>query len=248
MELQTASMRSNRYVNKTIAELEQVNHSPIDGYQDLPLMRLEEAVERILPMVPRVMDYVGAAKRSCNRNSNILTWDESAAIYLYTMSTPFFACFNDTCRAENRNALKPWFAFLKLLMSGLEKLPSSTAAVWLAVSDDVATFPVKDDMKIWWSVNSSSTTLDVVQRCVGERGTLYAIESINGKNVSEYSAFPEEQEVILMPGTRLRVGCKPIIFMDRLLLVHLKEESIIQQNTQWLVYRKDLIESNMIMY
>jgi hypothetical protein len=209
------------------------------------IMTLEEAVEKIAPFVNDSAKYVDDAKQKCNRNMNILTWDESAAIYLYTMSTPFFSCLNDTLRAENRYALKPWFAFLKLFIGALGKLPSSASTVWRAVSGDVDTFSVEDDAKVWWSVNSSSTDLNVVQLYLGERGTLFAIEAIHGKNISEYSAFPDEQEVILMPGTCLRMGSGPLNFIDRLFIVHLKEDSTTEENTQGLVHVKNLIKSNM---
>ncbi|CAF0788561.1 unnamed protein product [Rotaria sordida] len=41
-------------------------------------------------------------------------------------------------------------------------------------------------------------------------GTFYAIETINGRDVSQYSANPEEQEVILMPGTRIYLTSEPL--------------------------------------
>ncbi|UJR18115.1 hypothetical protein I4U23_005015 [Adineta vaga] len=42
--------------------------------------------------------------------------------------------------------------------------------------------------------------------------------------------FPDEQEVIIMPGTFLKIESEPLNFIDLLLVVHLKEESIIHQN------------------
>jgi hypothetical protein len=244
MAQQMTSTRSNRYVNENVSELQEANRSPIYGYKNQIIMTLEEAVETIIPFVNDIVKHVNDAKQKCNRDSSLLTWDESAAIYLYTMSSSFFSCLNNTLRAENRYALKPWFAFLKLFMSALDKLPSSAGTVWRAVSGDADTFSVQDEVKVWWSVNSSSTALNVVQCYLGERGTLFAIEATRGKKISEYSAFPEEQEVIIMPGTCLRVESEPFNFIDLLLIVHLKEEL---QNPEWLVHVENLTKTNMIL-
>ena len=51
-----------------------------------------------------------------------------AAIALYTMEwTPFYESIyhllNTNLRDENRDALKPWFLYLKLLITALQRLP-----------------------------------------------------------------------------------------------------------------------------
>ncbi len=46
-----------------------------------------------------------------------------------------------------------------------------------------------------------------------------------GKDISAFSAIPDEQEVILMPGTCVRARCQSLSFIDRLFVVHLKEEN-----------------------
>ncbi|CAF1310566.1 unnamed protein product [Adineta steineri] len=231
MKLNTTTERRNRYVNQSAFELQQTNHSPIFGYEDQRLLTLEEAVDKILPSIDNNINYIICAKQECYRSSDLLSVDESAAIYLYTMSTPLFKCLNNILRSENRHELKPWFPFLKLFMSGLNKLPSSTVTVWRAVSGNMGSFSTEDNVKIWWSVNSSTTALNIIELYLGESGTLFAIEAVQGKDISLYSAFPEEQEVILMPGTCLRIKCEPCNFIDRLLVVHLKEV-IIQHEIQ----------------
>lgn len=218
-------MANNRFVNDTFSELQEANRSPIFGYEDSPLLTLEEAVEKIIPPIPRTMEYVATAKRECNRHSTLLTQDESAAIYLYSMSTSFFSCLNKTLRAENRQALKPWFVFLKLFMTALEKLPLTKATVWRGVNyDDTLTF-IDNDVHIWWGINSCTMALNIVQAFLGEKGTLFAIDAIHGKDISTFSAFPYEQEIVLMPGTRVRTKCESLSFIDRLFILHLIEEN-----------------------
>ncbi|UJR19291.1 hypothetical protein I4U23_022420 [Adineta vaga] len=47
--------------------------------------------------------------------TSTLTWDQSAAIYLYSM--------------PDRNALKTWLLYLKLFITAFEKLPSCQTTV-----------------------------------------------------------------------------------------------------------------------
>jgi hypothetical protein len=216
---------SNRFVNGGLSELQDANRSPIFGYQHFPVMTLEQAMETIIPIVPEVEEYVLLAKKHCNRTSSVLTRDESAAIYLYSMPIEFFSRLNEYLRAENRNALKPWFAFLKLFITALEKLPSCKITAWRGVVGNVGSSFISNDMQTWWSVNSCSKALNIVELYLGETGTVFAIDATNGKDISEFSTFQEEQEVILMPGSRLRVKSKPLDFRNSLFIVHLGEES-----------------------
>jgi hypothetical protein len=216
-------MAKDRFVNKNLSELQETNRSPIFGYEDSPLLTLEEAVEKIIPLTPRVMDYVATAKKKYSRHSTLLTWDESAAIYLYSMPTDFVSCLNNTLRAGNRHTLELWYAFLKLFISALGKLPSTKATIWRGVNyDDTLTF-IDNDVHIWWSVNSCSMNPNRVHPFLGENGTLFAIDAIQGKDISAFSAIPDEQEVVLMPGTRVRCKHESLNFIDRLFVLHLEE-------------------------
>jgi hypothetical protein len=62
-----------------------------------------------------------------------------------------------------------------------------------------------------------------VQPFLGENGTLFAIDAIQGKDISAFSAIPDEQEVVLMPGTRVRCKHESLNFIDRLFVLHLEE-------------------------
>jgi len=215
-------MPLDHFVNNSSSELEEANRIPIFGYEDSPLLTLEEAIEKISSTIPHTMDYVAKAKKKYNAHQN-LSWNESAAIYLYTMETPIFSHLNKTLRDRNRQALKPWFAFLKLFISALEKLPPIKATVWRGVNyDDTLTF-VDKDIHIWWGVNSCSINTRTVQQFLSETGTLFVIDTIHGKDISAFSAFPDEQEVILMPGTRVQAKTASFPVIDRFFILPLEE-------------------------
>ncbi|CAF5183747.1 unnamed protein product [Rotaria magnacalcarata] len=258
---------SSRFVNGALAELQDANRSPIFGYQHLPLVSLEKTMESIIPIVPEAKEYVLLAKQHCNRESTILTEDESAAIYLYSMPIGFFTRLNESLRAKDRKALKPWFFFLKLFITALEKLPSCERVIWRGVAGDVGSVfvdndlqtwwsvnscskalnvvelylgetgtvfavDVDNDLQTWWSVNSCSKALNVVELYLGETGTVFAVDAKNGKDITSFSAFQEEQEVILMPGSRFFVKSKSLNFRNALYIVHLEEEHIPKEKNQ----------------
>jgi hypothetical protein len=62
-----------------------------------------------------------------------------------------------------------------------------------------------------------------VRQFLGESGTLFAVDAIHGKDISALSAIPDEQEVVLMPGTRVRRRYESLNFIDRLFVLHLEE-------------------------
>lgn len=217
-------MNRNAFVNHHVSELEDANHSPIYGYQHLSVSTLEKSIEGIVPIMSGLEVYVSQAKENCTRNNSDLTLDESAAIYLYTMSIPFFSKLNEALRAKDRHALKPWFAFLNLFLTALNKLPSLPITVWRAVDGDVGSTFMIEGEQTWWSINSCSKDLSVVERYIGTKGTLFAINALHGKEICPYSAVKEEEEVVLMPGTRLSVMYQPMNFKDHLFIVHLREE------------------------
>jgi hypothetical protein len=213
-----------RFVYDTLSKLQECNDNVLlFDYENFPVPRsLEEAVKKIIPRISHVMNYVEIAKKKCNRQSTVLNWDESAAIYLYTMSTSFFSSLNDALRLEDRYALEPWFAFFKLFMTALKKLPSIKGTVWRVIPGDDHLLSCSHDTRILWPVTSCSMDFEALKLRLGEKDTLFAIDVINAKDVCAFSAFPEEQEVILMPGTHVRDKCLPLN-TGRLIVAHLEE-------------------------
>ena len=213
---------TNRFVDNALSELQDANRSPIFGFQHLPLMTLEKTITRIIPLVPEVTTYVPLAKQHCNRSS-LLSVDESAAIYLYSMPTGFFGRLNETLRDKNRDALKPWFAYLRLFLHALEKLPSHEILIWRGVQGDVGSSITENTMHTWWSVNSCTTALNVVELYLGNQGTVFAINATNAKDISAFSTFSGEKEFILLPGSQVRIKSGRLNFKNALFIVHLEE-------------------------
>ncbi|CAF3971452.1 unnamed protein product [Rotaria sp. Silwood1] len=111
--------------------------SPIKGYEAAPLVSLEQAVTSIAIFFDCIEENVWIVKENSKTPSDGLNQDESVAVHLYTMqfdSDPsFYQLLNLTLRGENSDNFKRWFAYLKLFMTALHKLPSHLQTVWRGV-------------------------------------------------------------------------------------------------------------------
>ena len=203
--------------------------TPIKGYEKKNLVSLEKAAAEINPPIDDIDTMVWTAKRNSRNPVDGLTPNESAAIHLYTAEWPegqksIYHLLNEKLRSEKRNGLISWFSYLKLLLTALHKLPSLKATVWRGIRDDVSDL-YQDDF-IWWGVSSCTESMNVMERFVGRSGirTIFMIECINGKAIRSHSFYKDENEIILMPGTYLRVIGKwsPA---DGLHMIHLREET-----------------------
>jgi hypothetical protein len=136
-----------------------------------------------------------------------------------------YRTLNQTLRAEDRSKVRPWFGYLKLLDSAASKLPKFKGIVWRGINKDV-TMAFKKGQKItWWSVTSCSTSVDVISSFLGKapQSTLFNIECSTGKCIAAYTCYPNEDEVILMPGTMFEVVANPLHHHGGLHVIHLKE-------------------------
>ena len=172
--------------------------------------------------------YIWLAKLKATEPKDNLTADELAAIHLYTMQWPdsddnLCTILNKILRSESRDILKPWFSYLKLLLTALFKLPSTETVIWRGIRGNVNEEYKKD--KIWWGFSSCTESQDVCDRFLGKCGerTIFKINCINGKDIRHYSVYQDEEEILLMPGTYLHVIDKSHS-ADGLWIIHLQEK------------------------
>ena len=191
---------------------------PIRGYENEPLVPLEKAVEPLASLLPDVQDYVYVAKQRCEAvPAHGLTQDESGAIMLYTMEwEPHEQCLyfalNFTLRAEDRRKLKPWFSYLRLLLTALAKIPSTRHFVYRGVKMDLSKqYPVGKTF-VWWGFSSCALKIDVLEneQFLGKTGerTMFTIDCESGKDISRHSYYESEGEILLLAARQFVVkGC-----------------------------------------
>ncbi|CAF1161901.1 unnamed protein product [Rotaria sp. Silwood1] len=200
--------------------------TPVYGYLTHQLVPLQKALEPISSQIDQLDRFSKIAKNECHFPSEHgLTRDESAAIFLYTMEwgeSSLYQVINRTLRAEDRSTLKPWFGYLKLFDAAVQKLPTVQKNIWRGAARNIAQNYKAGDEFTWWTISSCSTTVNIIKDFLGSNSTLFLIEAVNGKDISKYTNYPSENEVILCPGTRLRVVSDPLD-QPPMHVVHLQE-------------------------
>jgi hypothetical protein len=94
---------------------------PIKGYENQPIVSLEKAIEPLISLVPDIEQMVWTVKQNCENPADGLTPDESGSIMLYTLEweppeLSFYFVLNSTLRSQNRQELRPWFLYLRLII------------------------------------------------------------------------------------------------------------------------------------
>jgi hypothetical protein len=191
---------------------------PISGYEEMPVVSLETAVEPLVSFLPAVQSFAYVAKQRCKKPpADGLTIDESASIMLYSMGwKPLDKCLyialNAALRSIDRDKLEPWFLYLKLFLTALSRLPSSHQFVYRGVKMDLSKEYQTNETIVWWGFSSCTTSINVLQSdfFLGMEGarTMFTIECNSGKDIRKHSYFVSEDEILLLAATQFNVrGC-----------------------------------------
>ena len=139
--------------------------------------------------------------------------DEAGGLWLYTAQSDFYPTLNRLLRTRDRSALKPFFSYLRLMLTARSKLPKYTGSVWRGVKgvDLRASYPKGKEL-YWWAFSSTTKELSTLQNpmFLGFSGvrTVFLIEIVHGVDLQRYSAFQgvaSEAEVLLYPGMKFKV-------------------------------------------
>ena len=138
-----------------------------------------------------------------------MTDDQAAAIYLYTQDTPVYRILNSALRERNRAVLLPFFPYLRLLLSALHCLPALSMHVYRGVRGDYRDKYVLGKEFVWWACTSTTANLGALSNpmFLGKDGhrTKFAINTHCAFDIRQYSAFSNEDERLIYPGTKFRV-------------------------------------------
>ncbi|CAF1287412.1 unnamed protein product [Rotaria sp. Silwood1] len=188
---------------------------PIQGYEKKPLVTLEEAVEPVVSYVPDVKRMAYIAKMKCAELSpGKLPINQAASITLYSMEwEPQEECLyyvlNQTLRNENRQKVKPWFLFLRLILTALAQLPSTVSNVYRGIKRDMRKEYPQGKTFVWWGFSSCTSKISVLQnkQFLGTTGprTFFTIECDSGKDIQKYSSFKTEHEILLPAARQFKV-------------------------------------------
>jgi hypothetical protein len=206
--------------------------SAITGYEKMPIVSIEEAVEPLITMLPMIKSQTYLAKKNCGDSTTRLIQDELTSIMLYTMDwEPSDECLyivlNATLRMKDRKKLKPWFLYIRLLFTALDHLPSTSGrSLFRGVKLDLSNEYPLGKTFVWWGFSSCTVSMGVLQSGLflgqtGER-TMFTIECDSGKDIGKYSFLRDEDEVLILPATQFKVigYLQPAVDLH---MIHLKE-------------------------
>jgi hypothetical protein len=203
----------------------------ISGVADAKLLPLSEAIKHagIKKVKAHVETSLLFAEMKLKRQPELtLTLDEIAAIHLYTQQCDVYPKLNEGLRDRDREVIKPFLPYLRLLLQGLRKLPSCdhNKVVFRGVKKNLTDSISKNDQFVWWALSSTSSDLQTMSNPMfcgiqGER-TIFNIQVQHARNIAPFSAFASEEEIVMLPGARLKV--QSLVNMGAgLVMVHLME-------------------------
>ena len=224
----------------TITEYKDI---PLISYEDTPIVSLEKAVEPLISMLPDILRKANEAKAECkNPPADGLTLDESASIRLYSMEWKprnecLYVALNTTLRLKDKDRLKPWFRYVKLFLSALERLPSKHRTVYRGVKIDLHKEYKKGETTVWWAFSSCTASIGVLNKEIflGQKGDriMFAIECDTVKHIRNHSRFPGEDEMLIIAGTQFKI-IDSLDHGHNLHMVQLEEEKSMEAHLQQL--------------
>lgn len=190
---------------------------PLTGVKKTPLVSLEEAVASLehLPVHEGVRDDAFLAssyaeEKERGESGHVLPARLMGSIILYTLETALYPELNRALRDANRDKVKPYFAFIRLFVEALVKLPVFTGTVCRGVNKRLPEEDYTVGKKFfWWQFSSCTMNQNLLndpQFCgtTGAR-TIFIIETCSGRNITRYSMMPHEEEVLLPCGLQFEV-------------------------------------------
>eukprot|EP01124_Arcella_intermedia_P010982 TRINITY_DN17487_c0_g1_i1.p1 TRINITY_DN17487_c0_g1~~TRINITY_DN17487_c0_g1_i1.p1 ORF type:complete len:308 (+),score=70.86 TRINITY_DN17487_c0_g1_i1:136-1059(+) len=175
-------------------------------------------------IIPTVCDFVEHSEevKTVAPKYNISNNEASAIVYYtydvsslglseLTREDNIYKKLNSILCKRNMSAIDVWRDFLFYFISGLEKLPSCNKTVFRAL--DVPLCEVSKQYKegnqvVWVGLTSTSCDREVVDSFINEKekkGTFISIEAIEAKDISSFSYFPNEKELLLLPNATFLV-------------------------------------------
>lgn len=186
----------------------------LDGYEKVPLASLEDAIAPLVNLVDDVARMTWTVKQNASNPEDGLTSDESASIALFTLEwyppeRTFNVILNEILRSENKNLVKPWFAYLRLLFHALSKLNNVSSVVYQGTKKELTQTYQKNTTFTSWDLMICTSAISTLEEesTFGKSGrrTMFTIQCQSGKDIRRHAFDPSRDEVLLFPGRQFRV-------------------------------------------
>ncbi len=182
--------------------------APITGVMALPAVSLPDALAPLEAKMRGLAQLVAHARGvAAKQTSSALALDELAAVHLYTLGSGFYKMLNEALRHTDRKQAWLYLPYLRLLLAALAKLPRTRQPLYRGVARDLRTDYAAGRTVTWWGVSSCTTKLEIARQFLGQTGrrTLFEVHAHRSVSIRPFSAYAQEDELVLAPGTQLRV-------------------------------------------
>jgi hypothetical protein len=187
---------------------------PIQDYENTPLVSLDKAVVPLQSILPDIKHMVQTIRAHYCEIEDGLTRDESNSIRLYSLEwcpreSSLFYILQKALRSKNRELLRPWFLFLRIILTALSHLPSTSLTVYRSANMDLTDRYFPGTTIIWWAFSSCMKKSNLLEKKLflnktGKR-TLFVINCYSGKDIDQHSFYEGEGEVLLPPARQFNV-------------------------------------------
>jgi len=139
-------------------------------------------------------------------NNMLLNPNQILAIYLYTSNLELFKGVNQNLSSITLSS--QWFGFIGSLYQGIKTLPNYIGECFRAVDTIFDSKIYALGNKVEWNGFSVSNidwknSSELIKQ---KKGIVFIIKSKTGKNISFYSKYPQEKEIVFLPGTKFEVS------------------------------------------
>ena len=111
-----------------------------------------------------------------------------------------------SCLLKASDTFKFWRGYLYFIISALKKLPDFCGIVWRGSTNALVAQQYRKGTVVTWSAFSSTLPNEhTAKKFAGKDGLLFRIEAFSAKDISLFSVFPEDSEVIFPPNSELFV-------------------------------------------
>lgn len=175
---------------------------PIQGIMDTRAVGLQEACKALALESPAA----ASMKAVESRERGELSSDEAASIHMYTGDS-LYRKLNEVLRSPDREAVNVYFSYLRLFLTALKRAPAGNVPLFRGIKKDLAHEYPEGSTVVWWAVSSCTPNLKVAKSFGGgmKGGTLFRVQAKTAVPIKALSAYVEEEEFVLAPGTALKV-------------------------------------------
>eukprot|EP00755_Sulcionema_specki_P007630 Sspe_Gene.38767::Locus_18700_Transcript_1_1_Confidence_1.000_Length_1781::g.38767::m.38767 len=174
--------------------------TPIDGIMKMKRPALEDACMDI-NLDGQAQQAVIAMQK---RDTKGLHTELAASIHMYTCQY-LYSKLNGALRDKNRKKCEVYFPYLRVFLEGLGAMKPVPSKLYRGVSLDLsAQYPTGSTIT-WWAVSSCTPSEKVAKAFSTSGGTIFVVHTETAVSIQHLSAFKDEDEWILAPGTQLKV-------------------------------------------